>query len=87
MGWLAFGAVVGAACLWLVTTAYERAQASALAPVHFAELGAATAVGWIFFGEIPDAPAVAGIVLIFAAGLLATWVEQPRATPSEARPQ
>jgi drug/metabolite transporter (DMT)-like permease len=82
MGWLAFGAVVGAACMWLVTTAYERAQASALAPIHFAELGAATTVGWIVFGEIPDAPTVAGIVLIAAAGLLATWVEPPRATPS-----
>ena len=76
MGWLALGAVVGAGCLWLVTTAYERAQASALAPIHFAELAAATAVGWIVFGEVPDAPGVAGIALILAAGLLATWREK-----------
>jgi drug/metabolite transporter (DMT)-like permease len=82
MGWLALGAVVGSGCLWLVTTAYERAQASALAPFHFAELAAATAVGWIVFGELPDGPAVAGIALILAAGLLATWGEQPRPASS-----
>lgn len=79
VGWLALGAVVGSGCLWLVTTAYERAQASALAPFHFAELAAATAVGWIVFGEMPDATAVAGIALILAAGLLATWGEPSRA--------
>jgi drug/metabolite transporter (DMT)-like permease len=73
VGWLALGAVVGSGCLWLVTTAYERAQASALAPFHFAELAAAAAVGWVAFGEAPDAPATAGIALILAAGLLATW--------------
>ena len=72
--------MVGSGCLWLVTAAYERAQASALAPFHFAELAAATAVGWIVFGEMPDAPAVAGIALILAAGLLATWGEPARAT-------
>jgi drug/metabolite transporter (DMT)-like permease len=73
VGWLALGAVVGSGCLWLVTTAYERAQASALAPFHFAELAAATTVGWVTFGEVPDPPAIAGIALILAAGLLATW--------------
>jgi drug/metabolite transporter (DMT)-like permease len=76
VGWLALGAVVGSGCLWLVTTAYERAQASALAPFHFAELAAATAVGWIVFGEVPDGPAFAGIALILAAGLFATWGER-----------
>jgi drug/metabolite transporter (DMT)-like permease len=78
VGWLALGAVVGSGCLWLVTTAYERAQASALAPFHFAELAAATAVGWGVFGELPDAIAIAGIVLILSAGLLATWGEPAR---------
>jgi drug/metabolite transporter (DMT)-like permease len=82
VGWLALGAVVGSVCLWLVTSAYERAQASALAPFHFAELAAATAVGAIVFGELPDPVAVAGIALILAAGLLATWGEQAPATTS-----
>lgn len=77
VGWLALGAIVGSGCLWLVTTAYERAQASALAPFHFAELAAATAVGWAAFGEVPDPPALVGIALILAAGLLATWREPP----------
>jgi drug/metabolite transporter (DMT)-like permease len=80
VGWLALGGVVGSGCLWLVTTAYERAQASALAPFHFAELAAATAVGWVVFGELPDVVAVAGIALILVAGVLATWGEPAGAT-------
>jgi drug/metabolite transporter (DMT)-like permease len=75
VGWLSLGAVVGSGCLWLVTSAYERAQASALAPFHFAELAAATAVGFVAFREMPDAAALAGIALILAAGLLSTWGE------------
>jgi drug/metabolite transporter (DMT)-like permease len=73
VAWLALGAVVGGLCLWLVTSAYERADASALAPFHFAELAAATAVGRVVFGEAPDAATLAGIAVILAAGLLATW--------------
>ena len=30
-------------------------------------------MGWVTFGEVPDPPAIAGIALILAAGLLATW--------------
>jgi drug/metabolite transporter (DMT)-like permease len=82
VGWLALGAVVGSGCLWLVTSAYERAQASALAPFHFAELAAATAVGLIAFREVPDGPALAGIALILAAGVLATWDEPALETSS-----
>ena len=80
VGWLSLGAVVGSGCLWLVTSAYERAQASALAPFHFAELAAATAVGFVAFREMPDAAALVGIGLILAAGLLSTWGEPAAAT-------
>jgi len=66
--------------LWLVTSAYERAQASALAPFHFAELAAATAVGFVAFREMPDAAALAGIALILSAGLLSTWGEPAAVT-------
>jgi len=80
VGWLSLGAVVGSGCLWLVTSAYERAQASALAPFHFAELAAATAVGFVAFREMPDAAALAGIALILSAGLLSTWGEPAAVT-------
>jgi drug/metabolite transporter (DMT)-like permease len=80
VGWLSLGAVVGSGCLWLVTSAYERAQASALAPFHFAELAAATAVGFVAFREMPDGAALAGIALILAAGLLSTWGEPAAVT-------
>ena len=75
LAWLSLGAVFGGLCLWLVTSAYERAQASALAPFHFAELAFATGVGFALFGEVPDRVALAGIAVILAAGVLATWRE------------
>jgi drug/metabolite transporter (DMT)-like permease len=71
LGWLALMAVFGGLALWLITAAYERAEASALAPFHYAELAFATALGVAVFGEVPDAATGAGIALILAAGL---WV-------------
>jgi drug/metabolite transporter (DMT)-like permease len=73
VAWLALSSVFGSLSLWLVTVASERADASVLAPFHFAELGAAAVVGWIAFGEVPGGATLAGIVVILGAGLLATW--------------
>ena len=71
VGWLALMAVFGGLALWLITAAYERGEASALAPFHYLELAFATALGVAVFGEVPDALTAAGIALIVAAGL---WV-------------
>jgi len=76
LGWLALMAVFGGLALWLITAAYERAEASVLAPFHYVELACATGLGVIAFGEVPDAATGAGIALILAAGL---WVALRRA--------
>jgi drug/metabolite transporter (DMT)-like permease len=69
LGWLALMAVFGGLALWLITAAYERGEASALAPFHYLELACATALGVAVFGEVPDMITAAGIALIVAAGL------------------
>jgi drug/metabolite transporter (DMT)-like permease len=75
-------AVLGGVALWSIVLAYERAEASTLAPFHYAELACATVLGVIVFGEIPDAVTTAGIAVIIAAGL---WVVlRPAARPPEA---
>jgi len=73
VAWLALMAVIGGAAIWLVTAAYERAEASVLAPFHYVELAAAVAIGIAFFGEKPGPGAIAGIALILAAGLAVSY--------------
>lgn len=71
LAWLTLMAVFGGLALWLITAAYERAEASTLAPFHYGELACATAIGVVVFDEVPDVVTGAGIALIVAAGL---WV-------------
>jgi drug/metabolite transporter (DMT)-like permease len=71
VGWLALMAVFGGLALWLITAAYERGEASVLAPFHYLELACATAIGILVFGEVPDARTALGIALIVIAGV---WV-------------
>ena len=83
--WLAAMAVIGGAAMWLVTAAYERAEASVLAPFHYVELAAAVVIGLAIFGEMPDLPAVAGIALILTAGLAVSY--RGRRALAGARPE
>lgn len=57
----------------LLTSAYREAPASTLAPVNYMHIAFATVLGWLVFGQIPDAPGFAGMALIAVAGLLAAW--------------
>jgi drug/metabolite transporter (DMT)-like permease len=85
--WLAAMAAIGGTSLWLVTAAYERAEASVLAPFHYLELAAALGIGFAIFGETPDLPAFAGIALILSAGLAVSYRRSravPRSTSEEA---
>jgi drug/metabolite transporter (DMT)-like permease len=72
LAWFAAMAVLGGAAMWLVTVAYERADASVLAPFHFAELAAAIPVGLLLFGEVPDPLTWVGIGIILVTGVVAT---------------
>jgi drug/metabolite transporter (DMT)-like permease len=52
-----------------ITYALRQAPAATLAPLHYAEIVAAVALGYLVFGDFPDALAWAGIAVIVAAGL------------------
>ena len=45
-------------------------EASVVVPFNYAALGTATAVGYLFWGDIPNALAIAGIVLIALSGVV-----------------
>jgi drug/metabolite transporter (DMT)-like permease len=54
----------------LIFAAVERADASVVAPMTYVQLLVAALLGWILFGDAPDATAFAGAALIIAGGLL-----------------
>ena len=52
------------------------APAATLAPMQYLEIPMATLLGLIFFDELPDGLAAAGIALTVAAGLYIIWRER-----------
>ncbi|MDB5660890.1 MAG: EamA family transporter, partial [Cypionkella sp.] len=66
-----------------MTVALKYAPASALAPLHYLEMVTAVAVGYLVFGDFPDALTWAGIVIIVASGLYIIYRE--RLTDAQAR--
>lgn len=60
---------------FLLILAYQRAQASVLAPFAYTQIVWATLAGWLLFGELPDAIALIGALVISAGGLFVLWAE------------
>ena len=61
--------LIGAGGHLLLVRAYERANASTLAPYTYAHTVAALCTGWLVFGTFPDRPALLGMALIVATGV------------------
>lgn len=58
----------------LLIHAHRYADASALAPLQYAQLIAASIVGFALFGEVPSVSTLAGALLLVASGFLAARV-------------
>ena len=54
----------------LLLMAYRLGSATALAPMVYFQLVAATALGWAVFGTVPDGPTWAGLAVIVGAGVV-----------------
>ncbi|NTF45754.1 DMT family transporter [Rhizobium rhizogenes] len=65
---LALGVVAGSAHM-MITRSLKLAPASLLAPLQYSLLIWAIALGFLFFGDIPDAQIIVGSVVIVLAGL------------------
>lgn len=80
-GMLAMGSV-GALAHFLIISAFEYAPAPVLAPVSYMEMAAAVLVGWLVFGDFPDAFTWTGIALIVLSGLLVVSGPAPPGRPA-----
>lgn len=69
---------------FLIVKAFELAPASRIAPFGYVEIVAATTLGYVVFGDFPDAWAFVGIGIIIAAGILVSYrvPTEPREAPT-----
>ena len=71
---------------FLFILAFQRAPASALTPFTYMQLVWATLVGWLAFGNFPDAWTLAGMGVITGSGLLIALHERRRAQGKSREP-
>lgn len=69
LGAVAFIAVFGFIGNLLVILAYRKAEAAVVAPMQYSQILWATGYGYLFFGEVPDAPTALGAAVVIASGL------------------
>lgn len=60
----------------LVVYAFRYAEAAVLAPFQYLEIISATILGFLLFGDFPDALTWLGIAIIVGSGLFVFWREQ-----------
>ena len=71
--------MLGTAGHFLFILAFRHAPASGLTPFTYMQIVWATLLGFVLFGQFPDAPALLGMSVIAGSGLLLTWHERRRA--------
>ncbi len=84
-GLLVLSGLLGGAGQLMLTASYRFADASALAPLWYAQLLFATILGAVLFDELPTARMLAGAALVVAAGLLIAWRESRLGSGSRPR--
>lgn len=77
-GWLALLSIGGFAALghFFVVKALQHAPASVVSPFSYGQLLGAAALGWVLFGDLPDAWTWVGAAMIVGSGLYIAWREQ-----------
>jgi drug/metabolite transporter (DMT)-like permease len=78
-GWLIVMGVLASAAQLCLTRAYAHAPAAQVGPFSYATVVFAALVGWVLWGEIPDALSAAGAILVAGAGILAIRLSSRRA--------
>ena len=83
--WVLFTALGLIAALghYLITRAYDFAEASLLAPLAYTEMVIATLVGWWFFNDFPDAMTFLGVGVLITCALYISLTESRRSTPDD----
>ena len=71
--------VISVSAQFTMVAAYQRAEASLLAPFAYTEIIAGSIVGFLWFGDIPDGFTYLGAGILMASGLMLSWSETRKA--------
>lgn len=63
---------------YLVVVANRKADAALVAPLIYTQLISATAMGYLVFGDWPDASSLVGLMVILTSGLGTLWLVRSR---------
>ena len=86
--WLAFSGAGSALVHLCVIRAYHYAEASLIAPLSYGEIVMATLLGYLVFGDFPDAVTWLGVGVIVSAGVYVSLRGRRSGTsPSISRPR
>lgn len=69
LGWLALTGVLGVVGQAFLARAYDAGEVGIIAPLDFVRLPVAVLLGFVVFGELPDAWSVAGTTVIILAAV------------------
>jgi drug/metabolite transporter (DMT)-like permease len=86
MAWQHLGLLAGASVFlsvgyYLIVTGMREGEMSVIAPFRYTGLLFALAIGWIVWGDLPNALALTGIALLVGAGLYVLHSERTRTAP------
>ncbi|HRJ71909.1 MAG TPA: DMT family transporter [Terrimicrobiaceae bacterium] len=62
---------------WLIILAYRHASAAQISPFNYTVVIFSGLLGWMFFGNVPDAVSLVGTLLICAGGILSIRAGHP----------
>jgi drug/metabolite transporter (DMT)-like permease len=71
--------VIAIAGHYLITRAYDFAEASLLSPFNYTEMIVAVAAGWYFFGDFPDRWTFVGVGILIGCAIYISWRERAAA--------
>ena len=71
-------AAMAALLLAPVAMAHRSASAAVLGPFLYQQILYMTLLGWLVFGQVPDAFVIAGAVVVVVSGLYLLWMEMRR---------
>jgi drug/metabolite transporter (DMT)-like permease len=74
----------GAVGHYILIKAFERTAASVLAPFGYTQIVWVTALGYLVFGDFPDAVSLFGMAVIVSCGLYCAYVARSRMTADTA---
>ena len=76
LAWMLAMGFLGGVGQLMITESYRHAPASVVAPFAYTGMLYSIVIGYVWFGEVPEAMVLAGAAIVIGAGLFVIWREK-----------